>query len=97
MLGFVIVKVSVDVPFTKIGSGEKFLLMGGGATTVVEALAVLPVPPFVEVTLPVVLFFKPALLPVTVTLNVQFALAAIEPAVNEITPVVAVVVSVPPH
>jgi len=92
----VIVKVSVDVPPAKIGLGEKDLPMEGGAMTVVVSLAVLPVPPFVEVTAPVVLFFTPAVEPVTVTLNVQLPLAAIEPPLNAIVSG-AVVVNVPPH
>jgi len=87
----------MDVPFTAIGFVPNDLTTDGGATTAVEALAVLPVPPFVDETLPVMLFLFPAVVPVTVTPNVQLPLAAIEPPVSEMTPVAAVVVNVPPH
>ena len=55
---------------------------GVWALTSIEADAVLPVPPLVEVTLPVTLFLSPAVDPVTVMLNVQLLLAAIEPPLN---------------
>jgi hypothetical protein len=48
--GFVIVNVIMEVPFTAIGFVPNDLTMVGGATTAIDALAVLPVPPFVEVT-----------------------------------------------
>jgi hypothetical protein len=41
----------------------------GGAATLRFAVAVLPVPPFVDVTEPVVFVYWPAVAPVTVTLN----------------------------
>lgn len=94
--GLVMVNVSVEIPVGAMELGEKDLLMEGGATTVTEALAVLPVPPFVEVTALVVLFFAPAVAPVTVTLNVQLPLAEIIPPLNTIE-LGAVVVNVPPH
>jgi len=97
VFGLVIVKVNVDVPPAGIGFGENDLAIEGGATTVVVSLAVLPVPPLVEVTAAVVLFFTPAVDPVTVTLNAQLPFAAMEPPLKEITPVAAVVVNVPPH
>ena len=53
-----------------------------GVNTVSVSLAVLPVPPFVEVTLPLVLFFVPDVVAVTSTETVQFPLAAIVPPVN---------------
>ena len=52
------------------------MAMDGGATTLIEAEAVPPVPPSFEVTWPVVLFFVPAVVPVTLTEKVQDALAA---------------------
>src|SRR4030095_16143487 len=67
-------------------------MRGAGSLTNTSAVAVLPVPPFVDVTLFVVLVFKPAVEPVTVTLNVQEPLAAIVPTDNAIVPVPAVVV-----
>ena len=50
VFGLLIVKVRVDVPPATMGFGEKDLLIEGGATTVIDALAVFPVPPFVDVT-----------------------------------------------
>jgi len=95
--GFVIVKVSVVVPATGIvAAPNAFVIVGGASTVSVAVFEVVPVPPFVEETFPVVLFFTPAVAPVTVTLKVQFPPAAIVPPVNAITPVPAVVVNVPP-
>lgn len=96
VFGLVIVNVSVAIPVGAMELGEKDLLMEGGETTVTVALALLPVPPFVDVTAPVVLFFTPAVAPVTVTLNVQLPLAASKPPLNAIVSGV-VVVNVPPH
>jgi len=69
LFGLVMVNVRVEVPPTEVLVGEKALLMLGGATTVTLAIAVLPVPPLVEVTLPLVLVYDPAAAPVTVKLN----------------------------
>lgn len=69
--GFVIVNVIVLVPPTKIEFGEKTLLIVGGAITVKLAVAVLPFPPFDEVTVPVVLVLTPLVVPVTLTVIVQ--------------------------
>jgi hypothetical protein len=55
VFGLVMVKVSEVVPFSGMVDGLNELLMVGGATTVIEALAVVPVPPSVELTAPVVL------------------------------------------
>src|SRR6185437_15893418 len=54
--GLVMVKVSEVVPFTLMDDGLKALAMDGGASTLILADAVPPVPPSLEVTLPVVLF-----------------------------------------
>src|SRR5260370_1145080 len=59
--GLVMVKVSDEVVFSAMVAGLKALAIEGGATTVMEAEAVPPAPPSVEVTLPVVLFWSPAL------------------------------------
>ena len=61
-----IVNVSVEIPVGAMELGEKDLLMEGGATTVTVALAVFPVPPFVDVTI-TLLFFAPAVDPSTST------------------------------
>lgn len=94
--GLVMVKVSAVVPFNGIVVGLKALAIDGGATTLMLAEAVPPVPPSVEVTLPVVLFCSPAAMPVTFTENVQEPLAAIVPPLRLITFVPAVAVIVPP-
>jgi hypothetical protein len=95
--GLVMVKVSEVVAFTAIVVGLNALAIEGGATTLMEALAVPPVPPSVEVTLPVVLFCCPAAVPVTFTENVQEALAAsVAPdRLMTFVPVVAVIVPPP--
>jgi hypothetical protein len=62
------VKLSVEVPFTAMVPGEKPLLMVGGATTVtVAVLLATPVPLSVALTAPVVLLLRPAVVPVTLT------------------------------
>jgi hypothetical protein len=66
--GFIIVNVSEVVPLGGMFTAPNALLITGGATTVIVAIAVLPVPPFVAVTAPVTLFFTPAVAPVTVTM-----------------------------
>ena len=64
--------------------------------TISEADAVLPVPPLPDVTAPVTLFFKPPVLPVTSTANVQDAFAASDPPARLTVPAPAVAVIVPP-
>src|SRR5947209_388718 len=98
LAGLVIVNVTVVVPFSVIFAAPNALLIVGGATTFNSAvLLVVPVPPSVEVTLPVVLVWFPAAVPVTFTANVQELLAAIVPPVRLITfvPWVAVIVPLP--
>src|SRR5450759_1890552 len=56
--------------------------MVGGLATVMLAEAVLPVPPFVELTAPVVLFFTPEVVPVTFTERVHVLLIATVPPVR---------------
>src|SRR5262249_43200460 len=53
----VMVKVSDVVPFNGMVAAPKALAMLGGLATVRLAVAVLPVPPLVEVTAPVVLVY----------------------------------------
>jgi hypothetical protein len=74
--GLVIVKVSEVVPFSGIFAAPNALAIDGGETTLTLADAVPPVPPSVEVTLPVVLFFVPAAVPVTLTAKVHDVLPA---------------------
>ena len=95
--GLVMVKVSEVVAFSAMLLGLKTLAIDGGATTLIEAEAVPPVPPSVEVTLPVVLFCVPAAMPVTLTENVQLELFAASVApLRLITFVPCVAVIVPP-
>ena len=93
--GLVIVNVREVVAFRAMPEGLKTLAIDGGATTLIEAEAVPPVPPSVDVTLPVVLFCVPAAIPVTFTENVQELLAAIVPPLRLITFVAWVAVIVP--
>jgi len=69
VFGLLMLNVSEVVPFSGIVVAPNVLVMLGGEATVRFALAVLPVPPFVEVTAPVVFVYWPEAAPVTVTLN----------------------------
>ena len=86
--GLVSVNVSVLVPVTDTWVGLNAFEIDGGPTAVRVALAVLPVPPSVELTAPLVLFNDPAPVAVTLTVTVQFELAAITPSLSEIVFVV---------
>src|SRR6476646_9977546 len=90
------VKVRLVEPFSGIEAAPNALIMIGGATTVMEALEVLPVPPSVDVTC-TLLFFTPAVVPVTFTETVHDALAARVPADKLMLPDPAPAVAVPPH
>ena len=68
-------KVRLVLPPTAIIAVPKLLLIVGGFTTVMLAVPVLPVPPFVDVTV-TELFCTPGLTPVTLTEKVQDAPAA---------------------
>ena len=94
--GFEIVNVSVAVPFNGTVGAENCLAIVGAASTVtVAVLLTAPGPLSVDVTAPVVLFFTPAVTPVTVTLKVQLVPAPIEPPARVIV-LGAVLVRVPP-
>ena len=94
--GFVMVNVSEVVAFSAIVEGLNTFAIDGGASTLTLAEAVPPVPPSVEVTLPVVLFCSPAAMPVTFTENAQEVLGASVAPLRLITFVPAVAVIVPP-
>ncbi|HYB76791.1 MAG TPA: hypothetical protein VEE85_01200, partial [Candidatus Bathyarchaeia archaeon] len=90
-----IVKVRVVLEFSGIVAAPNTLVIEGGATTVMLAEAVPPIPPLLETTLLVVLFSIPALMPVTLTAKVQPAppasaapdrLMLVDPAVAVIVP-----------
>jgi hypothetical protein len=70
--GLVTVNERLVVPFSGIDEAPNDFDNAGGATTVIDAVAVLPVPPSVELTL-TLLFFTPAVVPVTLTENVQLS------------------------
>jgi hypothetical protein len=55
VLGLLMLKLSEVVPFSGICAAPKALVIAGGVATVRFADAVLPAPPLVEVTFPVVL------------------------------------------
>ena len=57
VFGLLMVKVSDVVPFSGMLAAPKAFVIDGGVTTVKLAEAVLPVPPLVEVTLPVVFVY----------------------------------------
>jgi len=94
---FVMLNESVVVPPCANGFGLNPLLIEGGDTTVMPAEAVLPVPPLLDDTFPVVFVYTPAVVPVTVTLNVHGTPGATEAPLKEMVRVAAVVVSVPLH
>jgi hypothetical protein len=95
-LGLVMVKVSDVDPASPIEAAPNAFVMLGGVATVKFAVAVLPVPPLVEVTAPVVLVKTPGLPPVTLTLKTQEAPAAIVPPARLTAPDPAAAVIVPP-
>jgi hypothetical protein len=74
-LGFVMVNLSVLVVPSGIMKAPKAFEIEGGATTVIEAEAVLPLPPSVELIFPVVLFFTPNVVPVTTTVKMHVPFA----------------------
>ncbi len=98
--GFVIVKVTVVLPFSAILDAPKALPMVGGArtTTNTVAAAVFPEPPSLDVTAVVALSCSPAAMPATFTLKVQDALAArVAPDRDTLVAPSATVMVPPPH
>jgi hypothetical protein len=73
--GLLMVKLSEVEPFSGMVAAPNAFEIVGGATTVIEALEVLPVPAFVEVTW-TLLFFTPAVVPWTLTETVQLPFGA---------------------
>lgn len=74
--GFVMVKLRLVLVSTGILDAPKPSAIVGGATTAILAEALPPVPPSVEVTLPLVLLIAPAVVPVTFNENVHEEFAA---------------------
>ncbi len=95
--GFVIVNVREVVACSAIEVGLNSVEIVAGASTLIDAVAVLPVPPSVEVTALVVLFCSPVTVPVTFREKLQELLAAMVPPVSAIVfvPGVAVIVPLP--
>src|SRR5215471_21432269 len=93
--GLVMVKVSAETALGVIVEGLNALAIEGGACTCTVAVAVPSVPPSFELTLPVVLVLEPAVVPVTLTLNVHELLAAMVPPDRLITFVFCAAVIVP--
>ena len=97
VFGLLMVKLRLVLAFTGIEVAPKALLIVGGLATVMLADAVLPVPPFVEVTAPVVLFFTPDVVPVTFTEIEHELLIATVPVLRATLPLPAMAVAVPPQ
>src|SRR5260370_42439979 len=90
------VKVSEVEPPNGMLAAPKALMITGGATTVMLAFEVLPVPPSVEVTC-TLLFFTPAVVLVTFTATVHEALNASVPPDRLTVPDPATAVAAPPQ
>src|SRR5262249_52982460 len=89
VFGLLMVKVTVVVPFSGMLAAPNAFAIVGGATTVIEAFAVLPVPavPSLTVTL---LLFTPAVVPSTFTARRQHAAGARPPRTHQTDPSPAV-------
>jgi len=90
------VKLKLVLPFRGILAAPKAFVIPAGATTVIEALDVLPVPPSVELTV-TLLFLTPAVVPWMFTDTMQEALEAKVPPERLTDPDPAVAVAVPPQ
>src|SRR5579871_1266942 len=97
-LGFVIVKFSEVEAANAIEEAPNVLAMLGGEAMVKFAVALLPLPPSVEVTLLVVFVKVPEPLPVTLTVKVQEAPAAMfAPERTTLPEPLAAAMVPPPH
>src|SRR5260370_27357744 len=95
--GFMMVNCNCVVAFNEIGLARNTLAIEGGATTSMLAENDPPVPPSLDVTLPVMLFLVPAVVPVTFTTIVQEVDAARLPPVRLMLLLPATAVAVPPQ
>ena len=96
--GLLMLNVKLVEPFSGIVAAPKALLMVGGVATVrVAVLLVPPVPPLVELTLPVVLGLEPEVVAVTFTLTAHDELAETVPPVRLMLKLPAAGANVPPH
>jgi hypothetical protein len=96
-LPLLIVKVNPVVPLRGIEVAPKTLEIDGGDATERLSEAVLPVPPFVELTGPLVFGYWPSAAPLRFTAMVQLLLAAMVPPVRLMLPEPAAAVAVPLH
>src|SRR5947209_16912599 len=96
LLGLLMVKVTVVVPFSGMLPAPSALLIVGGATTVTVAVAGVLASASVELTV-TLLFLSPAVVPCTFTDTVHEALAATVPPLRLTEPEPAVAVAVPPQ
>src|SRR5258708_14939714 len=90
------VKVKLVEPPRGMLAAPKALMIAGGATTVIVALDVFPVPPSVDVTCTLLLITL-AIVPVTFTVMVHEVLEARVPLARLTVPDPATAVAVPPH
>ena len=92
------VNVRDVVALRAIDEGLNAFAIEGGATTLrVAVLLVVPVPPSLELTAPVVFSLLPAVVPVTSTLIAHVLLAATVPALRLTVVAPAGAVNAPPH
>src|SRR5262249_50520517 len=96
VLPLVIVNCKLVDPFSAMLAAPNALLIVGGATTVTVAVAVLLLPPSVELTC-TELFLSPAVVPCTFTETAHEALAASVPPDRLTEPAPPVAVAVPPQ
>ena len=95
LFGLLMLNVSDVVPLSGIVEAPNVLAITGGLATVKFAIAVLPIPPSVELTLPETLVYCPDAVPVTFTVAVHVPPAAMLPPLSEIFPDPATAVAVP--
>ena len=94
--GLVSTKLMLTVPpRATVGAANDLAIVGGTTTVTVAVLDAAPLPVSFELIAPVVLFFTPAVAPVTVTVMVQLALAPSVPPVKVST--LLLVTRFPPH
>src|SRR5260221_5588948 len=90
------VKVKLVDPFSGMLPAPNALMITGGATTVMLAFEVFPVPPSVDVTCTLLLITL-AIVPVTFIVMVHEVLEARVPLTRLTVPDPATAVAVPPH
>jgi hypothetical protein len=96
LLGLTTARTRPPTPLSGMLGAEKTLSMSGGPITVIEAVAVLPVPPLVEVAC-TLLFSTNPIVPTTFSDTVQLELAAIDPPARLTKDEPAAAVTVPPQ